>query len=583
VSFIEWLASLNRTAFDKRHICEKGRRGMVKQWLKHEWGKHVAIVVGYVLLYATLLPFGGLPWAIPSGVRLACLLLAPYRYWPALIAADMISLWFLLIPDCIKFGVFYCSMIMLSPIGIASPIVWWCRSKLALFPTKRLINFPTLLLCATLVSAEWALVNIVAHIFALQPPGHSLPFKLIDIPIYFLGKYMAILFILPWVLMARLEYLTPMPWRQRLRGFAKDLFAAETLVLLLSAALFLFWISQHGREDAAHLSQLVVYLPIAWLALKPGWRAAAFGGTPAIACICSSLGSYSSPGSYPYSEILQAQLFLAVTVTSLFALGARLTVQRQQEEQERLDAVEAIQLARQSIHLNEARLRKTAQALELAGSALHLTHHQLLARFRGLLPPNEAQRYDRQAAATQNQVSRLADSMHPTAWRERGLPAALRETIACILGEVGIAYQCDISGRGLTDLASSVHMAIYRLACESVVYINTQMVCSRVCLQVRGGVTNDVHWAILRVKGQLDLAEINDAVYDISEREQLASKLGACGLELDALRNHVRLFDGELHERITAKGVQLTYLLIDTAKRERQSGDISTAVQLWVS
>ncbi len=83
------------------------------------------------------------------------------------------------------------------------------------------------------------------------------------------------------------------------------------------------------------------------------------------------------------------------------------------------------------------RMRQSAQALEQIGGILQLTQTRLLNRFKHMLPMTEGQNYYRQVATTQGQVYRLAESMHPTAWRERGLPGALRETIARTLDEAG--------------------------------------------------------------------------------------------------------------------------------------------------
>jgi two-component system, NarL family, sensor histidine kinase FusK len=454
-------------------------------------------------------------------------------------------------------------------VAIAMPIVWWCRSRLNLFPGKHLVNLRTLLLCCVLLCLAWATPNYLSCVFGTNPPTIYMFFAFV------LSKYIVMLSFLPWVLVARIEYLSQPTWRLRLRGFADKFLTWDTLVVAVLAGAFALWLSHHSHAQAQRLSLLAVFLPVLWLTLRPGWRSAALGGTPAIACVGLLLSVTDNK-----TTVIEAQAFLAVTITCLFALGVRISAQREQEEQDRLEAEQAIQLARQNIQLNEARLRKTAQALEFAGSTLNLSHHQLLTRFRNMLPVNEAQRYYRQANATQNQVNQLADSMHPSAWRQRGLPAALRETIARALKEAGVGYSCTIEGRGLMDLTSEVHTAIYRLACESVAYVNTQMVCSGVHVHLRGGITNQVYWAVLRVEGILEPAHINDSVYDTSERQFLASKLGAHGLEPEALRNHVRLFGGELHERITARGVRLTYLLVDHSTHHVER---TAAINPWVT
>jgi two-component system, NarL family, sensor histidine kinase FusK len=543
---------------------------MGKSDWKIGWLAHVLVAMAYVLANAALVPFTIACWPPRAALRVACLLLMPYRYWPALVVGDSLGLVIVALPDDLLWGDTFALVNMISPIAVAAPIVWWFRSRLGVFPGKTLVNLRTLLLCSVLLSLEWGTLNYVSCLLAPSPTTLYMFFALT------LGKYIAILSLLPWVLVARVEYLSHPTWPLRLQGFIEKFLTWDTLAVAVLTGAFAVWLSHHNHEQAARLAPLAVFLPILWMTLKPGWRSAALGGTPAIACVGLMLSVNDN-----LAMVVKVQAFLAVIITCLFALGVRISTQRQQEEQDRLAAEQAIRLARQNIQLNEARLRKTAQALELAGSTLNLSHHQLLTRFRTMLPVNEAQRYYRQATATQNQVSQLADSMHPAAWRQRGgLPAALRETIGTVLSEAGVAYGCTIEGRGLMDLTSEIQTAIYRLACESVAYVNTQMVCSRAHVRLRGGIHGQVYWAVLRVEGVLEPAHINDSVYDTSERQFLASKLGAHGLTPDGLRNHVRLFGGELHERITTNGVRLTYLLVDTSTHR---GERTATINPWVT
>jgi two-component system, NarL family, sensor histidine kinase FusK len=548
-----------------------------KLW-NNGWVRQIAVFVSYVLVHSAIPPFTDSHLALYAGQRLGWLLLSPYRYWPTLIVADVVCLAETAIPTASVFGTTWALLDLIPGVGLAAPIVWWCRERLALFPTKRLINFRVLLICTLLVTSIWSTIVFLTVLTAKLPPGHYIEHPALWIlPDLFLGQYVGVLATVPCALMIKIELQSELPFLQRLQEIKKRLVATDTLILLLCAPIFLFWLSHRNHNDPRHVSLMVVFLPIVWLMLKPGWRSAALGGTVAILCICLLIDSH------PMRVALRTNAFIAVTITCLYALGMRSASRRQEEEQDRLAAEQAIHLARQSIHLHETRLRKTAHALELAGSALHHAQHQLLARFQNLLPANEAQRYYRQAVATHKEVHRIADAMHPSAWRERGLPAALRETLARALGEAGIHYDCEIGGRGLSDLASGVHTAIYRLACESIVYVNTQMICSRVRLTLRGGITNHTHWAVLRIEGRLELSRINDAVYDISERDQLASKLGTHSLGREALRNHAQLFHGELHERVGPKGVRLTYLLIDTSKQGQQSGNNPAAANPWIS
>jgi two-component system, NarL family, sensor histidine kinase FusK len=542
-----------------------------KYWGKY-WVRQLALVVGYLTIYRMIIHFSTASWPITAPLRFTCLLFLPYRYWPLLAGVDSISgapMAF----DCMdQLGTLWALLLFFPLCTPAMPIVWWCREKLNLFPGTQLVNFRALLLCTLLVSLVWAVVNIL-HLACSYSDGHWFVITPVIIPLMFLGKYISMIAILPWVLIVRAEYLSEDPWKQRMTRFAREFFKADTIVLMVVAGLFVYWLSQHSYNDAQRLSYLAVFLPIAWLTLRPGWRSAALGGTPAIICVVSLLQSKQ------YEATVESEAFVAFVVTCLFIVGARITAQRLKEERDRFEIEQALQLARQSFQLNETRIRRTAQALQIAGSSLQLTQHQLLDRMQDVLPESEVRRYYHQAASMRSHVDRLVDSLYPSAWRQRGLSAALHETIADALREAAINYRCRIRG-SLDDLAPGMHAAIYRLACESVMHINAQVACSSIQLGIRSGVTENGHWVALRVEGKLEDSCINDAVFDTTERDMLGSRLGAYGLGLVALRNHARLFGGELRSKATENGLRLTYMLVDAINRPMEQ---LTSPQPWTA
>jgi glucose-6-phosphate-specific signal transduction histidine kinase len=453
---------------------------------------------------------------------------------------------------------------------------------MALFPAKRLLNLQTLLVCALLVSLAWTVYDVFGVTLSIwilggQPKGHSVVINGFVWPYMFLKQYLAILLVVPWVLMAKMEFVHGVPLRQRMRNVAAHLLAWDMLILAACALLFTYWIATHNADWARRVSLMAVLFPIVWMIFRPGWRTASLSGTFAIVFTCLPLDDSPDP------EVIQAEMFVAAVVTCLLVLSARLAVQRQKEQQDRREAGQAKSLARQSINLAEMRMRKSAQALEMAGSAMHLSQHQLLNRFDGLLSSHEARRYQRQAAATHSQVTQIIDSLHPIAWRENGLSAALYDTIGRTLREVGIAYRCELKDQELPGMTADVQTAIYRMACESVAHINTQMICSRVRIHLRTGITRKLRWAVLCVDGIVEPARINDAVYDLGERRSLASKLGAHDLDPDMLRDYVRLFDGQLHVRTRARGLRMTCLLVDKPGLDDKQVPPPVLDQLWVT
>jgi glucose-6-phosphate-specific signal transduction histidine kinase len=547
---------------------------MGKRWWTNDWLLQVGVAVGYGLLYLAIHPFSTAHWPIHAGVRLACLLLIPYRYWPALLIGEALPNAYTVIP-CTDQGLAWIAFRCIPPFAIAMPIVWLCRKKMPPFPSKDVVDIKALLICGLLVSLGSMAYSCTAVALSADQSVSLTPLYAAG---FFLGPYLAMFSVVPWVLMVKLDH-QPGHVREQFRQiFASRLFL-DAAALLIPALALLSWANEAASDQVRQIIPVAMFLPMAWLTLKHGWRAAAISAPLAIACISLPISLVNDPDPKTYAT----QTFLAVTITCLFALGGRISAQLIQEEIDRRSTLNVQRLARQSLQLSEQRMRQTSQALEYLAGTLHITNGRLLDQMRRIVPNIESHAFYKQAISTQNQVYRLAESMHPVAWRERGLPAALNETVARALDEAGIAYRCEINGRGFTRLAPAVLTATYRTACEAVVYVTSRLACTRVNLMLRGGETHGKRWVVLRVEGVLEETGVASAVYHSEERRRLASKLGASMLDIPEMRDHVRIFDGMLHMRMPADRLQITTLLHDAMQEEqRPLSDLAPPLRLWV-
>lgn len=532
----------------------------------------VAVAIGYVALYALIRPLSDAHWQLTAGLRLGLLVLVPYRYWAALAIGDSATNAYQSYLNASQFGLPWAITNSLPPIAFAMPVVWWCKEKLPLFPSKRLVNFQALLLCTLLVAMVWSVENYGVIVLA-KNPGVEISSVLLGY--LFVGSYAALLTTFPWVIIAKLEYRPGMI--KRLRRFIKGPLALDVAGILIPAQIILSYLTLHAKEDK-QIYCLFMFMPVAWLTLKHGWRAAILGGTAVVACI-NILMNYDTPDPV----VLQVQAIVAFAITCLIAMGARISAMRQREEQERMDVKEALRLARQSLYVSETRLRQASETLEFVCGEMQLTQNRLLNRFRLMLPVNESQLYTKQAATSQEKIYQIADAMHPIAWRRRGLPAALRENIGRALDEAGIAYSYQIKGRGFGVHSSNLHTTIYRLACESVVYICANVQCSSIRLTLRGADIDGNRFVVVRVEGDTELAAEDNSFVVEGARDRLARKLGATRLGLIELRDYVRLFNGQFHVQPKDNKLRLTYLLQDVAEKEREQLPAPAPLRLWAN
>jgi two-component system, NarL family, sensor histidine kinase FusK len=545
---------------------------------KFEWPLQVGVAVGYALLYLLVHPVSTSMWPIHAGIRLACLLLFPYRFWPALLVGEAVPNFLEVYPCWDSLGKAWVIARSIPPFLPVMPIVWWCREKMPPFPSKHLVDIKALIVCVLLCSLGGMAYSTLAYAVEAPTPfrvTHSIPLVSMC---FLLGPYLAILTVVPWVVIAKLDY-RPGHFQEQLRLAVSSRLFIDSVSLAIPSIVILAWLRTVVKEPYDQIASYAMFIPMAWLTLKHGWRAAAVGATVSITCLCAPIPL--EDGVSP--EYYLPMAFVAIVVTSLFILGARISSQLLQEEKERESAQNVQRIARQSMQLGEQRMRQTSQALEYLAGTLHVTNSRLLEQMRRIVPNIESHAFYKQAMSVQTQVYQLAESMHPVAWRERGLPAALNDTVARALDEAGIAYRCEIVGRGFSRLAPSVLAATYRQACESIAYVTSRLACTRVRLVLRGGETLGRRWVVLRVEGVLEDTGVANAVYFSGERQRLAAKLGASALDVSEMRYHLGIFDGVLHLRTPGDRIRITALLNDVAQEAQKPASASAPrLRLWV-
>ncbi|QRN54960.1 MASE1 domain-containing protein [Dyella caseinilytica] len=510
-------------------------------------------------------------------LRLALLLFLPYRYWLAVLIADAVPNFLVVYPCLDQFGAMWVAWRAIPPIAFVMPIAWICRERFAIFPATNMVNIKALLACVLASALTYAASAMTAITLAYGKPGNLAPTPTLAIA-YFIGFYFAMLAIVPWVLIVVFEYRAGQ-FREKLKHALESRLLLEGMTIMLPATALLAMVSHRHNSDDLQLTVMMMFLPVVWITLRHGWRATAFGSTIAIVCAVLVLPSESQNANL---AVVQTELFLALSLTSLYALGARISSQSMEGRTHLDESQITREQARQSYLQGEQRMRHTAQSLEYVAGTLHVTFGRLLQNMRRIHPHIENESYYKQALTAQDQVYRLAESLHPLAWRERGLPAALQETIGQALGEAGIAYDCSIKGRGFTRMQSAVLAAAYRAACEAVVYVASRVACSSVRLTVRGGETNGSRWVFVAVEDATNESSVVRAIQAAADRRRLATKLGAMGFEMDELRSHVRLFDGELHQRNVQGRTRVTMLLHDPKQKEQRHERASASVRLWV-
>ncbi|MGN2243186.1 MASE1 domain-containing protein [Frateuria sp. GZRR33] len=515
------------------------------------WLRHLAVAIAYAVVYGLVRQLSFSHWAPFAGLRFSALLLVPYRYWPALLVGEAASLAYVGIECADRFGWLWASFFMIPPMLFSMPLVRWCRGAGRIFGVHNRTNISVFLLATLCASLIWATVNMGTLVLMHTRPDEVIQYQATAAR-YFIGNYIGVLTLTPLVLLVR-EDLHVVGLRQFLRRLPDSRLAMETACLLVPALALLVWLASGAAGPATQEARMAMFLPVAWLSLRHGWRGAAVGGSAASVAVVLAMPFHRD------NETLHAQVFVAFTVTTMFMLAARIAALREGEERERADARLALAVAQRNVYLGELQLRQTSHALEQVSSAVQASYTQLLGRLRCLLPGTDERSYYRHAAITQHRIYRLADSLYPLTWGERGLPAALREgSIPRALDEAGMVYWCRIREAGLRELSTGIHIALYRLAVEAVALACASRDISHLQVQLRCGAFAGRRWAVLRVDSRVDYEHLGRVRWD-----EVLPVLGGSGLGLGAIKDRAMIFGGKVRLRPAGNGQRLSLILFE--------------------
>jgi hypothetical protein len=543
-----------------------------KKWQAHRWLAHLGVALGYALAYLVVVgTLSNAPWPFAAGLRIACLLLVPYRYWPALVVGEVVPLAYRYLGYIDDWGLTAAVLSSIPPIALAMPVVWWFRMRAGLFPSRDLVDVRKLLYCTLLLSALWATASFaVISMIHLRSGPYRMPsgaaFSI------FIDLYLVLLMVTPWVVIAwihpREALRSLFSWRAVATNPAtRDVVMAVMLVGVLAA---LYRVAD-GTLKA--FVMLMLFLPALGLTLKHGWRVCVFGGTLCLISICLIVEWWR-----PAPDMQQIQALLASLITFLYLFGARLSTQTQMLEKSQHETFQTQQVAKHSLVLSEDRLQQTSQALEWVVGIMRLDYTRVMQRF---IPEALRDDYSQDFWNVQQEVYLLAESIYPSAWRERGMGAAMEETLGRALREAGIAYSCDTPGHRLRFLSKASQVALYRMACSAAANFSASPACIGVHLTLRMGRRHGAPWVALRMDGMLEESQVAYGLLQAKARQGVAEILGTRVVADSELPLLARLFRGNARWRTTSAGLRFTALLSDASSPNASQRAAVAPLRLW--
>lgn len=522
------------------------------------WVRHVAVFLGYGIVYLAVRTFVFTEWQITAGLRLAALLLVPYRYWPALIIGESGHYLFVGYVCSSVWGVAWGISCAIPPIVYVAPTVYWVRKHWSPISSNAThIHAGRLLCCALLASVAVALrdtclLQLVEHLSTSYDTSYST-----WAPRYFIGSFLGTLTVAPLILLCY-QQLAVKQWSELWIRIENSRLLFESLCLGFPVLALLFWIG-HSAPPAGptrEMAQVAMFLPVVWLAFRHGWHGAVVGGT---AASCAVMWLMPMPMAWDPAT-LRAEAILSFAISTMLMMGARIESLDKHVEQERMDVRMALALAQRNVYLGEMQLRMTSQALEQIRENVQAGFTMMMGRLRHLQPAIDDRGYQRQALVAQDQLHRLADSLYPIALREKGLPSALQEGgLPQMLGEAGLAYSCDLRGP-VSKLSHTLRMATYRIIWEIIADACMKKNVSDIRVQIRVAERRERVGVLIVVRFRASHPQLAFVDWD-----ELVPRLvrGSSGLGLRAARDRAAAFEGRTRSRFLSTGHQVSVLLLD--------------------
>lgn len=530
------------------------------------WRRHIAVAVFYCLLVSAVRHISFSHWLILSGLYLSVLLLASYRYWPALMLGEIASLAHLSYTCSDKFGAVWGVYNLVPSLLLIAPVVWWARERGGIFTKPRGVNIGTLLVSSLFIAFIITLRALGAIMLTELPAGYpAIDFESLAAR-WVLGNYLGILTITPLVLFLHLE-IAHSNWADLKYKFTHSRLVRDVAFSLLPVLGALVWIglSAAPGTEIRQITQIAMFMPIVWVALRHGSHGAAVGGAAASLAILALM-----PHRYDHDTI-QAEIVVAFVISTMLLMGARIALLDGRVRNEQSGMRLALSLAQRNAALGETQLRMTSQSLEQIGLLVHSVCSVLTNRQQQTPPVSDARSYHNLALNAKDQLFGLADSLYPVGWEERGLSSALREgQIPRALDKAGIRYWCDLRGP-LKQLSPALQLAIYRLVCDAIADTCSWKRVAAFSVRLRCGEYRGRLWVVLRLGSQADQARTAGVPWDQLMQHMLPA---GSGRGFQSILDRATTFEGRAREHSLPDGRRISVLLVDPerAEKEKPSG-----------
>jgi glucose-6-phosphate-specific signal transduction histidine kinase len=299
------------------------------------WTQMAALTAAYAACYELTRYFSSSHWILPTGLRLACALLVPRRFWPALIIGETLPMLESAAVCIPRFGMLWGLLASTPVIAPCMLLVAGIRRYADIYRASGEINMPTILVATAGAAVITATLTEAALLAALGTAPGAWPE--IDPAGYFqaylLGAFLGALTITPTVLALRERY-------ARTDTVSLSVVWTSPLVreLMFGALPLLFVLALESSSAQGTLQQWLRFatvIPVIILTIRHGWHGAAVAGMLASIALATTSSTLMDP------RMIQAQVVLSLVVSGSLMAGVYVARRAKQVPHMRLSEADA--------------------------------------------------------------------------------------------------------------------------------------------------------------------------------------------------------------------------------------------------
>lgn len=384
----------------------------------------IALSIGYCAIFLLTWRLSFNQWYLPAGLRTACLLLMPRRYWPAIFLGEAAALLYQRVPKANEYSYLWAYLSPFLFIAAYSLVPHFVRKKID-SPHDLARSFPWVGPVASL----WGCICAMSLNYVLDGPRQTI--NATNFLSYSVGNFHGI----TMVLLPCLLWLTRSDWKIRKGEATNSLVIAALLIAILYATAM----ASAAQDSAIQLMPLIfMVLPIFYLTVVHGWRGSAIGIIMVNIAIALALPRTNLAGEFD-GTVLTAQIALATVSTGLLLVGNYISDLFARSDAALRSELRAVQALRQqdekshhSIGLlqslfrsSELQLRENALLIATARRDLDSYRHEVVRTLKDEEQYERAMEAQSNAMQTAKLIDLQRDYLYPLEIETHGLYAAL--------------------------------------------------------------------------------------------------------------------------------------------------------------